>query len=55
MQPPANHLAYDTEWLLNGEIDKPVYFSSKITEKKKIMDNYPQLNLLYEKTDLFFG
>lgn len=35
-----------THWLLNGKLDKPAYFISKITEAQNLLANYPQLKEL---------
>ncbi len=50
-----NHFgASDKEWLLKGDIDKPVYFSSKINRKEKILTEYPDVRFLYEKNGFIF-
>ncbi|HEX2394183.1 MAG TPA: glycosyltransferase family 39 protein [Bacteroidales bacterium] len=46
--------SYEKDWLLQGEINKPVYVSAKITRKEKMMKDYPQLKLLYEKNGFVF-
>ena len=51
---PENSDSYNKDWLLTGDIDKNVYFSAKITSKKKILENYPGLKLLYEKNGYIF-
>ncbi len=53
-QPGARPESYDTEWLLYGEIDKPVYFSVK---KKNLTDhilNSPGIEKLYEKNGFVY-
>ena len=41
-------------WLLNGPIDKPVYFAAKITTAEEIKAGYPQLKELYRKNGFVF-
>jgi len=53
--PPQNPKAYDSEWLLNGDIDKPAYFVFKIMKKEEYSRIYPQLNILYEKNGFIFA
>jgi 4-amino-4-deoxy-L-arabinose transferase-like glycosyltransferase len=45
---------YTKEWLLKGRIDKPVYFSVKITRKEKFSKDYPGVSFLYEKNGFAF-
>jgi hypothetical protein len=49
-----NPLAQDEKWLLTGPIDKTVYFSLKINKKDKFMQEYPDLELLYERNGFVF-
>jgi hypothetical protein len=51
---PSNYNSYNKDWLLTGDIDKNVYFSAKITGKDRILANYPELKLLYEKNGYVF-
>jgi hypothetical protein len=51
---PENADSYDLNWLLTGDIDKKVYFSSKVTKKNKIQTEHPNLELLYEKNGFVF-
>lgn len=44
----------DKEWLLKGNIDKPAYFSVKITRKEKFINEYPGVEYLYEKNGFAF-
>jgi len=53
--PQKNPLSYDKEWLLNGKIDKPVYFIYKMTRKDEYSRLYPQLLELYEKNGFIFA
>lgn len=43
-----------TNWLLYGEIDKPAYFISKITEEENILSSLPQLEKTGEKNGFVF-
>lgn len=40
---PENKNSLDRNWLLNGEIDKPVYFICKTTHAEKALTENPQL------------
>lgn len=44
-KPPTNPKANDLDWLLNGEIDKPAYFVSKITRADEFL-KHPNLKAL---------
>jgi 4-amino-4-deoxy-L-arabinose transferase-like glycosyltransferase len=44
----------DEDWLLKGTIDKPVYISSKSNNKEQYQEEYPDLQLLYEKNGFTF-
>jgi hypothetical protein len=50
----TNPNAHSKEWLLTGTIDKPAYFSMKITKKDKFMKDYPTIVFLYEKNGFAF-
>jgi len=41
------------EWVLNGDIDKPAYFSIKV-QNKEMLDTLPSLIKLYEKNGFIF-
>jgi 4-amino-4-deoxy-L-arabinose transferase-like glycosyltransferase len=49
---PTNPNSYEQDWLLSGDIDKPVYFVTKIDK----VDRYKQYNLkeLYRKNGFVF-
>jgi 4-amino-4-deoxy-L-arabinose transferase-like glycosyltransferase len=49
-----NALSKDENWLLKGNIDKPVYIASKSYKRKHYQDIYPDLKLLYEKNGFSF-
>lgn len=53
-KPQANPNSYNMDWLLNGAIDKPAYFASKITSVKEIHEKYPDLRELYSKNGFVF-
>lgn len=53
-KPAANPESYNKEWLLTGNIDKPAFFVSKITEAENISAQYPQLKELYRKNGFVF-
>lgn len=53
-QPQKNIHHRELSWLLNGDIDKPAYFISKITQKKQILDTYKNLELVGEKNGFVF-
>lgn len=42
-----NKLGHDKDWLLNGAIDKPVYFVTKYTKRE--LDTRTDINFLYQK------
>jgi 4-amino-4-deoxy-L-arabinose transferase-like glycosyltransferase len=44
----------DENWLLKGNIDKPVYISAKSYKKEQYQEEYPDLQLLYEKNGFAF-
>jgi hypothetical protein len=49
-----NIASRDETWLLKGDIDKPVYISSKSYKKQQYQEEYPDLKLLYEKNGFTF-
>jgi len=53
-QPVDNKMSYDKMWLLGGDIDKQVYFVSKINKVDKYLSDYPYLEILYEKNGFVF-
>ena len=54
-QKQPNHLHYlSEEWLVNGPVDKPAFFSSKSEQKKVILEQYPNLHVLYDKAGFTF-
>ena len=50
---PANENAYSEEWLLSGNIDKPVYFVTKIDRYEGYL-KYPGIKELYRKNGFVF-
>ena len=45
----------DKDWLMEGDIDKPVYASFKINKKEKILEQYPELKVLYSRNGFVFA
>ncbi len=45
----------DTGWLLTGDIDRPAFFVFKIQRMKKYTQDFPQLEILYEKNGFVFA
>jgi hypothetical protein len=50
---PVNKKYYDLDWLLQGDIDKPVYFVSKIHKLDRFR-KYPDIKELYRKNGFVF-
>jgi hypothetical protein len=50
---PSNPDSYDQNWLLHGDIDKPVYFVTKLGRTDRLKD-LPQLKELYRKNGFVF-
>ena len=50
---PQNEKSNDLEWLLTGDIDKPVYFVSKLDRTDRF-SGYPQLKELYRRNGFVF-
>ncbi|HUR29832.1 MAG TPA: glycosyltransferase family 39 protein [Saprospiraceae bacterium] len=50
---PVNEQSYDIEWLLHGDIDKPVYFVSKVDRPERF-NKYTNLRELYRKNGFVF-
>jgi hypothetical protein len=53
-QQPVTKSGYSIEWLLKGEIDKPVYFVTKITSIENVKANYSDLREIYRKNGFVF-
>jgi len=51
---PLNEESYNQEWLINGEIDKPVYFILRNRSAAKYREIYPHLSTYYEKNGFVF-
>ncbi|MBI5219070.1 MAG: glycosyltransferase family 39 protein [Bacteroidia bacterium] len=55
-QIPENANSHNGEWLLNGPIDKPVYFVTKLPDAESFGLKNPGIARLYEKNGfVFFG
>ena len=52
--PVTNPLSRNIDWLLKGEIDKPVFIVMKNYHKKEYLQQYHELYLLYEKNGFVF-
>lgn len=52
-QPPQNKNSYDEDWLLKGDIDKDVYFVTKI-HRVKLLDEFPDIKKIGEKNGFVF-
>ena len=53
-QPQKNPNHNNIGWLLNGNIDKPAYFISRITQKEKVLKTYKNLDVIGEKNGFVF-
>jgi drug/metabolite transporter (DMT)-like permease len=53
-QPQKNPNHNNLGWLLKGDIDKPAYFISRITQKDKVLKNYKNLDVIGEKNGFVF-
>jgi hypothetical protein len=51
--PPENQNYYNTDWLLTGNIDKDVYFATKIQFAER-MNQYPDIQKIGEKNGFVF-
>ncbi len=51
---PINKKSLNKNWLINCKTDKKVYFVTKNTKLKKILENYNNLNILYKKNGYVF-
>ncbi len=54
-QKPTNANSHSEEWLINGAIDKPVYFVIKNYTAKGYLDRNPKIKILYEKNGFIFA
>lgn len=52
--PPANKHYYNTDWLLNGPVDKPTYFICKVTYADELRKKQPNLQELGSKNGFVF-
>ena len=53
-QPWKDARCTDNDWLLKGDVDKPVYFVTKINKAEEFVKAYPQLKELYRKNCFVF-
>jgi hypothetical protein len=54
VMPQKNSKYIDQNWLLTGDVDKPVYISCKTTEREQLQKNIPDALFLYNKNGFFF-
>lgn len=54
-QKPTNTNAWNEQWLIKGNIDKPVYFVIKNYMSKIYLDQNPKIKILYEKNGFIFA
>jgi 4-amino-4-deoxy-L-arabinose transferase-like glycosyltransferase len=54
-QEPTNPKAFDQEWLLKGDIDKPVYFVMKNYNVAEFQKSYPDLKVVEERNGFVFA
>jgi 4-amino-4-deoxy-L-arabinose transferase-like glycosyltransferase len=47
-------LAKPADWILSNQLDRAAYLVSKITDKERLMNDYPVLRFLYEKNGFVF-
>ena len=53
-QPQKNPNHNNIGWLLNGNIDKPAYFISRITQKDQVLKKHENLEVIGEKNGFVF-
>ncbi|HET6243641.1 MAG: glycosyltransferase family 39 protein [Bacteroidetes bacterium] len=53
-KPVKNPLSYDIQWLLNGDVDKPVYFVTRVNKENEIKEYYSHLKEVYRKNGFIF-
>jgi 4-amino-4-deoxy-L-arabinose transferase-like glycosyltransferase len=53
-QPPDNAMAFNQDWLLNGPVDKPVFFVTRINKIQEVSERYPHLKEIYRKNGFIF-
>jgi 4-amino-4-deoxy-L-arabinose transferase-like glycosyltransferase len=53
-QVPQNKNSYDIDWLLTGQIDKPVYFILRNRSEERFREIYPHLEFYREKNGYVF-
>ncbi|HCQ14928.1 MAG TPA: glycosyl transferase [Cryomorphaceae bacterium] len=54
VQPYENPRAAEQQWLLNGETDRPVYISCKVTAREKLEAQIQDAEFLYAKNGFLF-
>jgi hypothetical protein len=54
VQPKASNKYQNKEWLFNGEIDKPVYISCKVTSVENLEKEVSDLTFIGQKNGFYF-
>ena len=54
VKPPGDKKAGETEWLMTGNTDKPVYAVFKVNRKERYLSQYPLLEVIGEKNGFVF-
>ncbi len=54
LYPSSTPHSNEDKWLLEGNVDKPVYVVFKISRRERYLKQYPQLKVLYEKNGFVF-
>ena len=55
VNPEAGLVAADSDYLLEGNIDRDAYYVFKVNRKERYLKEYPFLELLYEKNGFVFA
>ena len=55
VNPKEGLIARESDFLLKGELDRDAYFVFKINRKERYLNEYPFLELLYEKNGFVFA
>ncbi|MBI1341451.1 MAG: phospholipid carrier-dependent glycosyltransferase [Terrimonas sp.] len=54
VMPHQNPRYYDKDWLLHGNIDKPLYISAKVNAVERLKKEVPDLEFLYHRNGFYF-
>ena len=47
-------ISRSTRWLMKGDVDKPVYFITKVNKLEKLKKENPNLKKIYERNGYVF-